>query len=72
LVWCCQANIVAGAGLAAERIAADVAEQWGLVGKLGGGLSATSRKENPHYSYVRQGVTLLVQRDVGDFRTRIK
>jgi hypothetical protein len=67
-----QASIVAGAGLAAERIAADVAEQWGLVGSWAVDCQRPPARENPHYSYVRQGVTLLVQREVGDFRDENK
>jgi hypothetical protein len=65
-------SVVAGTGMAAERMAADVAEQWGLVGSWAVDCQRPPARENPHYRYVRQGGTLMVQRDVGDFRDENK
>jgi hypothetical protein len=67
-----QASVLAGVGLAAERIAADVAEQWGLLGSWAVDCQRAPARENPHYRYERQGVSLTVQRDVGDFRDENK
>jgi hypothetical protein len=67
-----QASILAGAGLAAERMAADVAEQWGLVGSWAVECQRPPARDNPYYSYLRHGATLTVQRDVGDFRDENK
>jgi hypothetical protein len=66
------AGIFTGAGMAAKRIAADMAEQWSLVGSWAVDCQRPPARENPHYSYLRQGVTLMVQRDVGDFRDENK
>jgi hypothetical protein len=66
------AGIFADAGAAEERVVADVAEQWGLVGNWAVDCQRPAARENPYYSYVRQGVTLTVQRDLGDFRDENK
>jgi hypothetical protein len=66
------ASILSSAGTAAERIAADVAEQWGLVGSWAVDCQRSPGRENPHYSYVRQGATLMVRRDLGDSKDENK
>jgi hypothetical protein len=66
------ASIFSSAALAADRAAVDVAEQWGLVGDWAVDCQRAAAMENPHYSYVRQGDTLTVQRDTGDFKDENK
>ena len=66
------ASIVSGAGLAAERIPVDVAADWGLLGMWAIDCQGRPSKENPYYSYVTQGDSLSIRRDMGYCRTTIK